>query len=78
MKLEKACKQYQQGMEYEKLGKELKETAKAEIVMIIGDAEKAVVRGGYKISAGLVSEAEIPAYTRKAYRNIRVTQKALT
>ena len=76
--LEKACKQYQQGMEYEKMGKDLKEIAKAEIIMIIGDAEKAVVRGGFKISAGLVGETQVPAFTRKAYRNIRVTHREVT
>ena len=60
------------------MGKDLKDAAKAEILMIIGDAEKAVVRGGFKISAGMVAEAEIPAYTRKAYRNIRITYKEVT
>ena len=77
LKLEAAAKKYIEGMNLEKTGKDLKDVAKAEIVQIIGDSEKVICRSGIKISAGLVGEAEIPAYTRKAYRNIRVTQKAL-
>lgn len=52
----------------------VKDAATAEILTIIGDAAKVKVAGGFSISAGTVGECEI-AYTRRAYRNVRVTQK---
>lgn len=63
--------------EYKRLGdvaKEADETRKAikaELLTIIGDAEKAH-GDGFKISAGIIGESEI-AYTRKAYRDFRIT-----
>lgn len=48
-----------------------RDAAKAKLLMRIGDAEK-VLADGYTVSAGVVAETEIPAYTRKAYRLIRV------
>lgn len=50
-----------------------KQAAKAEIITIMGDAEKLLAQG-YSVSAGLVGESEI-AYTRKPYRTFRVYQK---
>jgi len=46
---------------------------KAELLTKIGDAEK-VLATGFTISAGMVGETEV-SYTRKAYRNVRVTAK---
>lgn len=66
------CREYNEASKAEKAAKDAKDTAKAKLLMAIGDAEK-VLANGYSVSAGVVSEAEIPAYTRKAYRNIRVT-----
>lgn len=54
-----------------------KDTAKAKLLMKIGDAEK-VLADGFTVSAGVVAETEVPAYTRKAYRNVRVTAKKAT
>lgn len=51
-----------------------KKSAKAELLMLIGDAEKAML-DGFKISASMVADAEIPAYTRKGYRNVRITKE---
>jgi putative phage-type endonuclease len=48
---------------------------KAELLTLIGDAERVVCPDGYSISAGVVAEAVIPAYTRKAYRNVRISKK---
>ncbi len=60
------------GSEISKLT-EIKEAAKAEILTIIGDAEK--VKGlGFSISAGMVKEKTV-SYTSKAYRNFRITTK---
>ena len=65
--------------EYRRLGGIIKEadagreTLKAQILLAIGDAER--VNGqGYTISAGITGEAEI-AYTRKAFRNFKITWK---
>ena len=51
-----------------------RDTAKAELLMAIGDAERVTLEG-YSVSAGVVAETLIPAYTRKGYRNLRVTAK---
>jgi len=48
---------------------------KAELLTLIGDAERVVCPEGYTVSAGVVAEAEIAAYTRKAYRNVRISKK---
>lgn len=48
---------------------------KAELLTLIKDAERVVCPDGYQVSAGVVSEAQIPAYVRKAYRNVRITKK---
>ena len=48
-----------------------KDAIKAEILTIIGDAEKAT-GDGFTISAGVVSEADI-AYHRNAYRTFKAT-----
>lgn len=49
------------------------ESIKAQLLMAVGDAERASC-GDFNISASTVHETEV-SYTRKAYRNFRVTQK---
>lgn len=63
--------------EYKRLGDEMKvrdttrDALKAQMLLAMGDAER--VNGeGYTISAGITGEAEI-SYTRKAFRNFKVT-----
>jgi predicted phage-related endonuclease len=68
------CKEYVHAAALEKHGKQNKDSTKAKILMLIGNAERVLV-DGFNLSAGTVSEAEIPAYTRSAYRNLRVTEK---
>lgn len=51
-----------------------KKSAKAELLEIMGEAEKGMM-DGFTISAGVVGPAEIAAYTRAGYRNFRVTAK---
>lgn len=58
----------------EAAAKKEKEACTAELLTIIGSAEKVLV-DGYSFSAGVVAEAPIEAYVRKSYRNIRVTAK---
>lgn len=65
-------REYAAASKAESAAKADKDTAKAKLLMKIGDAEK-VLAAGYSVSAGVVAETEIPAYTRKAYRLIRVT-----
>lgn len=66
------CAEYAEAAKAESAAKAAKETAKAKLLMRIGDAEKVLTKG-YTVSAGVVAETEVPAYTRKAYRNVRVT-----
>lgn len=48
-----------------------REALKAQMLMVIGDAEK-IEGGEFSISAGIIGECEV-AYTRKAYRNFKPT-----
>ncbi len=50
-----------------------KKSAKAELLLAIGDAEK-VMLDGFKISAGMRAPAEVKAYIRPGYRDFRVTK----
>lgn len=72
--LQQLCVAYMEGLKREKLGEEDKKIARAKICLRIGDAERAIVPG-FSLSASMVGPAEIPAYTRVGYRNIRVTAK---
>lgn len=66
---------YEEGSALEKQGKSMKDTAKAELLDIIGDADKALFNGG-SISAGMVQGGDV-SYYREPYRNFRVfTKKA--
>lgn len=67
------CAAYQSAGQREKLAAEDKATAKAKLLMKIGDHERCMVNG-FSITAGLVGPSEI-AYTREGYRNFRVTAK---
>ena len=49
-----------------------KKSAKAELLLAIGDAEK-VLLDGFKISAGMRAPAEVKAYTRAGFRDFRIT-----
>lgn len=65
---------YNEAAQRERLAKDDKESAKAELLELLGTSERALA-DGFTISAGMVGPAEIPAYTRPAYRNFRVTAK---
>lgn len=54
-----------------------KSALKGELLLTIKDAERVLVPG-FSISTGVVAEAQIPAYTRKAYRNVRISAKKET
>lgn len=54
--------------------KEEKEGVKAQILTLIGDAEK-VLGNGFTISASVTPPTLIEAYTRKAFRNFRIFLK---
>lgn len=68
-------REYKAAAAAEKAGKEAKDTAKAKILMEIGAAERVLLPGGLTISATTVAEAQIPAYTREAYRLLRLTEQ---
>lgn len=48
---------------------------KAEILTMIGDDTSKVLAGSMTLSCGEIAETEVEAYTRKGYRNFRVTEK---
>ncbi|HEX6216711.1 MAG TPA: YqaJ viral recombinase family protein [Vicinamibacterales bacterium] len=64
--------EYKRLGDVEKEAKEAREVIKAQVLEKIGSAEKVLVDGG-TISASLVGPAEIPAFTRKPFRNFRFT-----
>jgi putative phage-type endonuclease len=68
---------YKDAAAAKKAAEAAQDTAKAQLLMKIGDAEK-VLADGFTVSAGVVAETEIEAYTRKAYRNVRITAKKAT
>jgi putative phage-type endonuclease len=68
------CAAYTVAQKAEVAAKAEKDTAVAKLLMKIGDAEK-VLTEGYTVSAGVVSETLVEAYTRKAYRNCRIYVK---
>lgn len=64
---------YQRGAALEKEGAALKEASKAEILPLIGDAEK-VICGATTISASMVAGAHVE-FDRKPYRSFRINTK---
>jgi len=66
--------------QYAKLGKSVGEMSKArdaikaQLVTKIGDAEK-VLMDGFTISAKMTGETVVQSFTKKAYRNFRITAK---
>lgn len=66
------CKEYTDAAADEKAAQDRKATAKASLLLKIKDAEKVLVTG-YNVSASVTAECEIPAYTRSAYRNVRIS-----
>lgn len=58
----------------EKRAVDRKQTAQGNLLQLIGDAER-VVGDAAVISCGMIGPADIKAYTRKGYRNWKVTAK---
>jgi putative phage-type endonuclease len=72
-RLNELALEYKYWSEQEKRAKDKRDAAKAEMLMMIGDAER--VNGGpFTISAGVVGPSEV-AYTREGYRNFRISWK---
>lgn len=66
------CAAYKAAAADAKVAEEAKSTAKARLLLLIGDAERVLAKG-FTISATSIAETEVPAYTRKGYRNVRIT-----
>jgi putative phage-type endonuclease len=69
-----AVQEYAEASRLAKDAEEEKQVRKADLLLAIGDAEKVLV-DGYSVSAGLTGPAEIKAYTRAGFRNVRVSVK---
>jgi putative phage-type endonuclease len=65
------CAEYRAAADAAKAADDIKKSARAKLLMQIGDHEQVLTKG-FKISAGVVAAAEI-SYTREAYRNVRIT-----
>lgn len=65
---------YKQASAEAKAANEKKDAAKAEILTLVGSAEK-IIGETFTISAGLTGPALIPAYERKGYRNFKISWK---
>ncbi len=61
-----------------KIAEEHKDARKAEILELIGDAEKVLAPGLGSLSAGMVAPTRVEAYDRKGYRNFRFNQARKT
>jgi predicted phage-related endonuclease len=72
--LEALALEYRAALDREKLAKEEKEVAKAKMLTIIGDAERAY-GDTFTVSAGLIGPCLVEAYERKGYRNWKLTPK---
>jgi predicted phage-related endonuclease len=66
------CAEYTNAARVAKDAEARKKTAQAKLLQLIVDAEKVLVPG-FSVSAGVVAETLVPAYTRKGYRNLRIT-----
>ena len=65
---------YQRGAAEEKEGKAIREASRAEMLTLIGDAER-VTCGAATISAKTIGVTEIKTYTRREYRDFRISEK---
>jgi len=72
-RLDELALEYKAASEAETQAKKKKESAKAEMLTLIGENEK-VLGENYTISAGVVGESEV-SYTRKPFRNFRLHWK---
>lgn len=70
---EKAARKYTRASRLEKKINQIKDEAKARILMEMNDAEKGF-HENFKVSAGMVKESVV-SYTRKPYRSFRLTEK---
>jgi putative phage-type endonuclease len=70
---EKLVETYKEAQDRAKEANDIKESIKAKLLTMIGDAEK-VIGDGFTISAGVIGEAPIQ-YIRKSYRNFRISFK---
>lgn len=73
-RLNELAKEYAQFSEQAKIAKEARDAVKAEMLTLIGDAEKALLDGGSSVTAGIVGPANI-SYCREGYRSFRVNLK---
>ncbi|KKJ75412.1 hypothetical protein WH95_18375 [Kiloniella litopenaei] len=70
--IKELCARYVEASQKEKNWTKERKAAKAEILTKIGDASVAFV-DDYRLLAGEVKDVEIPAYTRRGYRNLHVS-----
>jgi len=68
------CNQYRSAVDVESAATGQKDSAKSRIYMHVGTAERALTKE-FNVWLGTVGDSEVPAYTRKGYRSIKITRK---
>jgi predicted phage-related endonuclease len=71
-KITALCTEYRAAADVVKGGEDRKKTAKAQLLLLIGDAERVLAKG-FTISATSIADTEVAAFTRSGYRNVRIT-----
>lgn len=69
---------YREAAAAEKAAKDAKDTAQAQLLQLIGEAERVLCDNGVTISCGMVAPTIVPEYERRGYRGWRITQRKQT
>ncbi len=72
--IERLVEEYLRFSDEAKIADEHKQARKAELLTLVGDAEK-IVGKGFSVSAGMIAPTEVKAYTRAGYRGWRVHKR---
>lgn len=75
LEIERLAKEYEEASIHIKAHENRKKAAKASLLTLIGDAERVLCRDGFTITASMVAETEVKAFTRASYRNFTVRKK---
>ncbi|MCS6946271.1 MAG: YqaJ viral recombinase family protein [Steroidobacteraceae bacterium] len=75
--IERLIDEYARATEVAKKAAEDRDSAKARLLLAIGDAER-VIGARHTVTSTMIPDTEVPAHTRKGYRRITVTRKEKT
>jgi hypothetical protein len=78
LEIERLAKEYEEASIHITAHENRKKAAKASLLVLVNDAERVLCRDGYTITARMVAETEVKAFTRASYRNFTVRKKKET